>query len=175
VIVVVAFELVQYGCGVSTVDDQEVVEEFAADRADEAFGDCVRPWCPRRGLDDPDVGGGEDGIEGGGELAVSVADEESEAAVGVVEVDEQVASQLSEPCSGGVGGDAEDVHAAGGVLDEEERVEAVQGDRVEVERVAGEDAVGLYAEDWVQVGAARRGAGSMPAVLRIFQTVEAPI
>ena len=40
-------------------------------------------------------------------------------------------------------GDAEDVYAAGGVLDDEEDVEPVQGDRVEVEQVAGEDAVGL--------------------------------
>ena len=44
-----------------------------------------------------------------------------------------------------------------------------------MEHVAGEDAVGLRAEDWAQVGPARRGAGSMPAALRIFQTVEAPI
>ena len=43
----------------------------------------------------------------------------------------------------GVGGDAQDVHAAGGVLDDEERVEPVQGDGVEVEQVAGEDGVRL--------------------------------
>jgi hypothetical protein len=37
--VVVALELAEYGCGVSLVDDQETVEEFAAEGADEAFGD----------------------------------------------------------------------------------------------------------------------------------------
>jgi hypothetical protein len=42
-----------------------------------------------------------------------------------------------------VGGDAEDVYAAGGVLDSEERVQPVQGDGVEVKQVAGEDRVGL--------------------------------
>jgi hypothetical protein len=42
-----------------------------------------------------------------------------------------------------VGGDAEDVYAAGGVLDDEERVEPVQGDGVEVEQVAREDRVRL--------------------------------
>jgi hypothetical protein len=42
-----------------------------------------------------------------------------------------------------VRGDAQDVHAAGGVLDDEEDVEPVQGDRFEVEQVAGEDAMGL--------------------------------
>ena len=79
-------------------------------------------------FDDSYVDGGEDGVEGRGELGVPVADEEPKAAVGVVEVHEQVAGQ----CTGGVGGDAQDVYLAGGVLDDEERVEAVQGDRVEM-------------------------------------------
>ena len=110
-----------------------------------------------------DVDGGEDGVEGGGELGVAVADQEPEASTGVVEVHEQVAGLLGEPGSGGVGGDAEDVHAAGGVLDDEERVEPVQGDGVEVEQVAGQDRVGLRAEELAQDGPARRGAGSIPA------------
>ena len=79
VIVVVAFELVQHGSGVSFIDDQDSVEEFAADGADEALGDRVRPRCPHRRLDDAGVEGGEDGVEGGGELGVAVADEEPEA------------------------------------------------------------------------------------------------
>ena len=94
VIVVVAFELVQYERGVSSVEDQESVEEFAADRRDEALGDRVRSRCPHRRLDDLDVGGGEDGGQGGGELAVAIAEEESVVPVGVVEVHEQVVGQL---------------------------------------------------------------------------------
>jgi len=98
VIVVVAFELVQYERGVSSVEDQESVEEFAADRRDEALGDRVRSRCPHRRLDDLDVDGGEDGGEdggqGGGELAVAIAEEESVVPVGVVEVHEQVVGQL---------------------------------------------------------------------------------
>jgi hypothetical protein len=72
-------------------------------------------------------------IEGGGELGVSVADEESEAPAGVVEVHEQVAGLLGQPLPGGLGGDAQDVYAAGRVLDDKERVEPVQGDGVEME------------------------------------------
>jgi hypothetical protein len=87
---------------VSLVDDQKMVKEFAADRADEAFGDRVRARCAHRRLDDLDVDGGEHGVEGGGELAVTVADQEPEAPVGVVEVHEQVARQLREPGSGRV-------------------------------------------------------------------------
>jgi hypothetical protein len=70
-------------------------------------------------------------------------DEESEAAPGVVEIHDEVAGLLGQPGAGRVGGDAEDVYAAGGVLDDEERVEPVQGDRVQVEQVAGQDALGL--------------------------------
>jgi len=40
-IVVVALELAQHGGGVSLVDDEKAVEEFAADGADEAFRDGV--------------------------------------------------------------------------------------------------------------------------------------
>jgi hypothetical protein len=35
----------------------------------------------------------------------------------------------------------------GGVFDDEERVEPVQGDRVEVEHVAGQDRLGLCSEE----------------------------
>ena len=45
--ILLVLELAQHGRGVSLVDDQEAVEEFAADRADEAFGDRVGPWCLR--------------------------------------------------------------------------------------------------------------------------------
>jgi hypothetical protein len=50
--------------------------------------------------------------------------------VGVVEVHEQVAGLFGEPDCGRVGGDVEDVHAAGGVFEYEEHAEPVQGDRV---------------------------------------------
>jgi hypothetical protein len=56
-------------------------------------------------------------------------------------------------------GDAEDVYAAGGVLDDEERVEPVQVDGVEVEQIAREDRVRLGLEElgpgWS--GSPRRG------------------
>ncbi len=61
---------------------KRVVEEFAADRFDEALGDRVRLWRPRWRLDDPDVNGREDRVEGGGELRDAVANEEPEALVG---------------------------------------------------------------------------------------------
>ncbi len=137
VFVEVALILVKYNGVVSLVDDQDAVEQFAADGSDEALGDCVRPRRPHWRLDDPDIDRGEHGIEGGGELGVAVADEEPEAPIGLVEVHEQVAGLLGQPLPGGAGGDAHDMDAAGGVLDDEERVQPVQGDRVDVKQVAG--------------------------------------
>jgi hypothetical protein len=70
VIIVVALERRQCGCGVSLVDDQEPVEEFAADRLDEAFGDGVGPRCAHWCAGDRDVDGG---VETASKAAVNVA------------------------------------------------------------------------------------------------------
>jgi len=43
-----ALVLTKRYCCVLLVDDQGAVEEFAADSADEAFGDGVGPGCPHR-------------------------------------------------------------------------------------------------------------------------------
>ena len=59
VAVVMLFVLAQHRCRVPLVDDQDAVEEFAPDGADEAFGDRVGPRCPERGPDDLDIDGGE--------------------------------------------------------------------------------------------------------------------
>jgi hypothetical protein len=116
--VVVVLVLGEHCCGMPLVDDQDAVEELAADGAPEPFGDRVGPRRPHRRLDDPDIDRGEHRVERGGELGVPIADEEPEAAAGVVEVHEQVAGVLGEPGAGGVGGDPEDViscERAGGV------------------------------------------------------------
>jgi hypothetical protein len=47
---------------------------------------AVRPWRPNWGADDADVGRGEDRVEGGGEFAVPVADQELERLDVVAEV-----------------------------------------------------------------------------------------
>jgi hypothetical protein len=92
--------------------------------------------------------GGEDRVEGSGELGVAVPDEEPEAPSGVVEIHAEVAGLLGQPGTGGMGGDAEDVHAAGGVLDHEEDVQPAQADGVQMEQVAGQDRVRLRAQEF---------------------------
>ena len=78
--------LAQHDLEVAWSGDQQVVETFPAQGADEPFRDRVRPRRPDRGADDPDVGTGEHGIERGGELAVSVADQEPEPVGAVAEI-----------------------------------------------------------------------------------------
>jgi hypothetical protein len=108
------FVLVQDGCGMPLLNDQDAVEEFAADAAEEALGDRVRSCCSDRCLDDADVDGAEDSVEGIGEFGVAVPNEEPEVAAGVVEVHAKVASLLGEPVAVGLA--ARDVHPASGVL-----------------------------------------------------------
>ena len=100
VVVVVVLVCAEHCCGVLLVDDEDAVEEFSADAADEALGYRVGPRRPHGRPDDADVDGGEDGVERGGELGVPISDDEPEAAAGVVEVHEQVAGLLGEPGAG---------------------------------------------------------------------------
>ena len=109
--VVVLDELVQHQCQVAGSGDQHVVEAFAAQGADDAFGDRVGPRCPDRGADDDDIGADEHRVECGGELAVPVADQEPELLGSGAKVDEQVAGLLGDPGSTGVGGDPGKVDA----------------------------------------------------------------
>jgi hypothetical protein len=67
------------------------------------------------------------------------------------------------------------VHPAGGLLDDEERVEPVQGDGVEVKQVASENPLRLGPQKMGPRGPAPRDDGSMPALCRTVQMVEAPI
>lgn len=87
----------------------------------------------------------------------SVTDQVGEAASGTVEIRSQVAGQLGYPGSGRVVGDAEQMDAVGAVLDDESRVQALQGHGVDVKEVDGEQAIGLCAQECApRVTASRR-------------------
>jgi hypothetical protein len=103
----------QHHFEVAWTGDQDVVEAFSAQGADEPFRDRIRPRCPGRGPDDADVGAGEDGVERRRVLAVPVADQESVLVGSAAEFHQEVAGLLGDPGSGGVGGDPGAVHPAG--------------------------------------------------------------
>src|ERR687898_2896412 len=58
--------------------DQDPVGEFSSGGQHEPFGEAVRSRTSRRDLHSVDAGAGQDGVEGSGELAGPVADEEPE-------------------------------------------------------------------------------------------------
>ena len=68
------------------------------------------------GAQDADALTGEHGIEGVGEFAVSISDQEHELGRAITEVHHEVARLLRNPASIRVRGDAQEVDAAGGVL-----------------------------------------------------------
>ena len=90
VVVVVRAVLGQDVGEVAWSGDEDEVEAFSSQGADPALSDCVRPGGLRWRLDDADLGGAESGVEGVGELRVSVADEETKLLGAVAEVHRQV-------------------------------------------------------------------------------------
>jgi hypothetical protein len=104
------------------VDDQNLVQAFPPCGPHPPFRVCVRPRRPDRCLEHLDGVGGEDGVERGGELGVTVADKELERVDPVAQAHHEIAGLLGNPLPGRMGGDAQNVHPPGGELDHEEHV-----------------------------------------------------
>ena len=83
--IVVINEFGQDSLKVLGVDDQDLVQAFPPCGPHPSFRVCVRPRRPGRCLEHLDGVGGEDGVECGGELGVTVADEELERVDAVAE------------------------------------------------------------------------------------------
>ncbi len=73
-----------------------------------------------------------------------------------------------------MGGHAEDVHAAGGVLDDEERIQPAQCDRVDVEQVASEDRVGLGVQELGPRWSGPSGRGVDAGVVQDWSALKIP-
>jgi hypothetical protein len=117
--------------------DQGAVEEFAPAGSDPAFHDRVHPRHADAGRDDGDAAVAEDGIEGGGELAV--ADQVSHAGAGVLKIHDEVSGHLGGPGCGGMRGGAENPNAAGGMIDHGQDIQSGSGQGLDLEEVRGED------------------------------------
>ncbi len=105
-----------------TAEDEEPVQALSPDGADEPLGDSVRSRRADGRLDDPHPFPGEDGVEGGGELGVAVADEELGGRRPLSEIEAEVACLLGYPARDGVGRDPGKVDDTGVHLDEEQHV-----------------------------------------------------
>ena len=109
-------------------------------------------------LDHGDALADEEGVERGGVFRIPVPDQVGELGGAVAELPEKLACLLGGPGCGGVGGDAEDVDGAGVYFHDEQGVQALQSDRVDVEQVGGEQAVGLGLEEGGPFAACRVAA-----------------
>src|SRR3989442_8254549 len=132
----------------SLAEDEHAVGDLTADGADEPFRVRVGPRASRRDPAPGDTRIGQNGVEGVGELAGPVTDEESELPGACAEIHEQIAGLLGGPQTVGVGGDAHDVNVTGAHLKDEEYVEALQGERaIDVEEVTGQQCGGLHGQE----------------------------
>ncbi len=119
-----------------TMEDQHPIETFPTDRANETFGEGIRPWGSDWRADDPDALGAEDFVEADGELGVAIANQEPDRSSPLSEHHGQVAGLLDDPCSSRVGRDSVHVDPSRIKLDEEKHVEATKQHRVDGEEVA---------------------------------------
>jgi hypothetical protein len=126
---------------------QGAVQELAAASPDPALGDRVHPGRPHAAQHGPDPRVGEDRVERGGEARTPVADHELHPLCLSAEVHEQVACLLRGPFPGRVQRDAEDADAPGRVLDHGQHIGLGAVEQVNREEVAGQDRVGLGAQE----------------------------
>ena len=81
----------QHPAEVALTPDQQPVEAFRSHGPDPALGDRVGSRRSDRRLDDLDAFGREDLVEGSGELAISVVDEETNGTGSLIERETQIA------------------------------------------------------------------------------------
>ena len=149
----------EYLAQVVLIDDQQPVEKLPAQGSDDPLADRVRSGRLRRAGENPDAFRGKHGVEGAGELACAVPDQELDRSRAMAEVHQEVTRRLCCPHAIRVGGNAGQVDAAGTVLDDDQGVEAPQEHGVHVDEVDGEDAAGLGGQELLpgRARAARRG------------------
>jgi len=138
------------------VPDEGTVQELTAASPDPAFSDRVHPGRPDVAAHGPDVGVGEDGAGGGGEVRSAVADHELDPISLFAEVHEQVPGLLGGPLSCGMRRDAGDPDAPGRVFYHSQDVGLGAAGQVNREEVAREDGAGLGAQE---LRPGRPGAG----------------
>jgi len=111
--VVVINELAEDRFELGAMEDQHPVEALPADGPDEPRGGRVRTRGPDRRGDVPDALRGEHLVEAGGELGISVPDQELRLATLLGQVEAQIKSLLGDPLHHRVGGGADNARRLG--------------------------------------------------------------
>src|SRR5450755_1330865 len=129
---------------------------FPAQGTDDPFADRVRSRRLRWAGENPDAFGLEHGVEGAGELACAIPDQELDRSGAVPEVRQEVARRLGRPRAVRIRGDAGQVNAAGAVLDNDQGVDAPEQHGVHMDEIDREDTAGLRGQELLP-GLARAG------------------
>jgi hypothetical protein len=106
------------------IDDKQPVEKFPAQGTDDPFADRVRSRRLRWAGENPDAFRLEHGVEGAGELACAIPNQELDRSRAVPEVHQEVARRLGRPRAVRIRSDAGQVNVAGAVLDDDQGVDA---------------------------------------------------
>jgi hypothetical protein len=106
------------GAQMAFPEDQHAVQELTAQGTDEALADRVHPRRLDGRAHDLGAGGLEDGVERGSEVRSAITDQEPDVLEPLAEGESEVAGLLHCPLTGGMRGDAAQMHPAGAVLDE---------------------------------------------------------
>jgi hypothetical protein len=118
----------------SATKDQRPVKDLISNGPYPALGERVGLRRTDGGGDDTDPFGFEDGIEGAGELRVSIPDEEANAG-GQHLFDEEIARLLGDEGGIGIASGHRYVNTAGSHLDEEQHVQGAKESRLHGEEV----------------------------------------
>ena len=120
----------------TAAEDEEPVETFGADGADEPLGVGVRFGCAHGWGDDLDAFATEHLVERRGELAVAIVDQEPHSFKDAGEA--EVAGLLGDPGAVRLRRAPREVDVAAFEFDEEQDVEAAKRKRLKSEEIAGE-------------------------------------
>ncbi|MET9249925.1 hypothetical protein [Nonomuraea sp. NPDC003709] len=117
------------------------------ERTDEPLGGRVRPRRARRRLEDTYARPSEHPVKSSADLAIPVPDQESEPGRSLPQFHQQIARLLRRPDTGRMSRDTKDMHAPRFDLHDKQHAQAFEKHRIDVEKVAHQDAGGLGGEE----------------------------
>jgi hypothetical protein len=155
------------------VQHQEPIQAFCSSSSDEPLSDPIRLGYLNRCANDSDVCGLEDGIEATGELAIVVADQETNWFRPFAERPGHLTRLLRDPFAVGVGRDTSKMDATTAELDKEEDVQPLEPDGVDREESTARTLFACARKNSRHDGPFRLRAGPSCSSRRIFLTVVA--
>lgn len=136
--VVVRHELGENALELTSVEDEDPIQAFPSNGADEALGDSVCPGCAHRCADDPHALGAEGLVEAGGELGVTITDEIPSGNQAFSEAPSELPSLLCYPQIVRAGCHSSELNSSPVEMDEKQYIEPAEGHGLDREEVAGE-------------------------------------